>query len=410
MTTTIRDITPSMFPLSKRYSLSNITKLLLSKYVYGLSPSRNWIIGAPKDTASNVLQVSNDDGATWSNVHTFDHSGTGTEQIQGVMQWPDGEISVATGRGATSGESRIYRSIGWGDTLAQKQAATWGTDPYRPRGGSFAGVWGFHQQCVGTNGKAICSTYAGGKTNSGSNDAAEILKARYSFITLDQGKTWALRYDIYMQPQAPLPGGVHIHGCLYYEPWDMFLFTFGDNTGAGQTVAGPNNLMVAFSYDDGATWSYLPQDQATMAGVAAQFTTAFMTDKALVLVPDDMAQNIMLTLPITGYRQFGTAYLMTLPSRGYKTVGKAAFRAGPAFPILFGYNTSGEPITNTQGSTPPSMFASSDGLSSYPLYIDTDATAEAVFAGGIVGPTLRNKIIAEYNGGLFVATLVAPTT
>lgn len=408
MTITIEDIAAPAIP--GRWTLTGVNKVTSSIDIRGMLLDRNWIHGNERVSNRNILKMSQDDGTTWASIHTFDASATGTEWVAGLVEWSDGEVCVATSAG-NGLSAYIYRSSGWGSTLAQKQAATWAM-VYQTPGGFFTDVWGFRQPCVGTgtdSANGFFSVYGGGQTVAG-GDAVNVAKARYCFRTKNRGQTWTVAYDIYNQPQTPQQESVHIHATCRDSAWLRDWFVFGDEA-RGQGTAGLDgnnrqNQMVGYMDDDGAP-QYLPTPDE-LVNVICQYTGLLATDKALILGVDAHAPNMIVMYPKTGYRTFGPPVLDICNHVNTPYI-KNLQAAGPGFPILRGDAPANQAAINN-GAQEPAVYVSHDGgFGFYPVWKDpAPVNGLSGFYGAIVGPTLRGKLLAVYEAGYIIGNFAAP--
>lgn len=396
MTQTIRAITPTALPAAKRYSLSNVTVTTPSTTVpLDISLDRTVIYGNGRSTLTNVLRKSADAGRNWTDVRTF----ASNETVQGVITLANGELLVATGLSAAA---NVYKTSGW---VANPATATFNLK-LTTRGGSFANMWGFNQKGVSDDGVVFISTYNGGQTASGSTDTAQIAKARYAYLSLDFGETFNLIYDVYLQPQAMNIGGCHLHSSVYDKANDRLVLTFGDSTGGAATIAGTGNMFVAITDDFRAnptapTWSYIPIP-SVLAGSVCQYTSVMATPNGLILLPDPPGTYVTI-LPRTGYRTYGSARLGMINTLN-GAIGKYLDRPASSLPILAAYNTT----AGYYAGGSPVIQASPDGFTWYPLYKDVPQTDRRAFANNIL-VTAGGELVTDYAGGIFRATLVAPT-
>lgn len=412
MTITVQAITPTMIP--SRYSLTAVAKLVNDTVVHSLSVDRTTLFGSGVTAKKNVLQVSTNDSVRWDDLFTFNATGQGSETVQGVIETNDGEVLVASGNGAVV-PGYIYKSSGWGPTLAQQQAATWSL-VFTTRGGSFVDVWGFRQINVASktgpyNGLVFVSVYNGGTTAGSSNDAAQATRPRYVYLSTSNGNvnTWTQILDIYTWSAQPNPGGVHVHSVCWQEAWGRIWVAFGDSTGAGQQVAGAGNCMILYSDDLGQTWTALPWP-SLLTNTTAQFTASYATPSAMIFVADNTMgsqMNPILIMPITGYKTFGAPRLHPSPPSN-SPYGKSLMRAGPTFPLIAGI--APDVINGMNPVEYPELLCSPDDASWYPLWKDpAPLSFHSGFYGAVTGPSVRGAIVAQYENGQLVGTLSGPS-
>jgi hypothetical protein len=403
MSMIVRAATPDW--LLNRYSLINVSIEASPTLLLGCSRNAQVLFGRGRDTNVNVLRRSVNAGQTWTDIATFNSTGP-NESVQGVIELPNGELLVATS-GGSGINARVYKSTGY---AANPATATF-MFKLTVRGGSFENSWGFTNKCFGKVGDhhGTINVYNGGQTTRGQTDASQIGKARYGWATDDDGENWFLDYDIYAQPQNPAGGGLHMHGSARDTDWNRDWRTMGDSTGDATLISGVGNAYIMYRDDpevdpNNPVWKYLPIP-AILSGVSCQFTSILVTDKHVMFLTDSNVP-LMLIYPKTGYRTLGEPRLGWVEGQSFTPVGKALFQAAPGAPILMGHNPSGGYYMRGK----PEIRISPNEYDSYTLWRDESAPVGGVrtFAGAIVGPTVGNKLVAEYAGGLLIGTMVAP--
>lgn len=407
MSQTVRAITASLLPSTSRYSLANVTIGASTTQILSQSADMTTLYGKGRSTSQNVLRKSTDSGVTWTDVRTINGLGNNSEILQGVITLPSGEVLIATS-GGSGVPGYIYRSTGW---VANPTTATL-TLTHTTRGGSFAAIWNFNQKCVNTSDPTdkvvFINTYSGGQTASSSTDAAQISKARYAMLSMDEGVTFNNVLDVYSQnPSYPTLGGVHQHAAYYFPAFDWLIVTCGDTT-AGQTLVGAGNMLMFYSEDWRAnptapTWKTMPIP-TILANTTVQMTSILCTEDSIMFLADPPGQ-FGLIFPITGYRTLGEPRLMRQDRDIFSPYGKALERAKPGLPILIGHNQTSGYFAGGQSE----LRCSPDGHTFYPLWRDSSATTIRAFAD-VIFLTSANKVVAEYDGGIFRADLIAPTT
>lgn len=221
----------------------------MNGYVYGYSAT------------GGILRRSADDGATWSDVHTFNDTPTGIAKVS------DGEVVLVCDGG-------LHRSTGWSDddpaTATWAQTATPSHDDTGLVAASFIGtdwdVWGQY---------VILGEYCNPRNN-----------ARRVRLSTDGGATFSTVFDLntYYSGQD---ANTHIHGVAidgFKDGTPRLWFTHGD---------GPRGV---FCSDDlGVTWTMLPGTDADNW----QFMALRATEHGMVVNTDSNAPDGVYRIPRT---------------------------------------------------------------------------------------------------------------
>lgn len=179
---------------------------------------------------SSTLRYSTDEGETWHEAHKF------TVPVRSGIIMANGEVLVANrASGATDDGFHIMLSDGWS---VDPTTATWTEVAGRNAPGvtpSAAFSWSHHKNVI------VFSEYG---PKLGQTGVIEGEEARYAYLSLDYGKTWARIFDLLTDvPDVTQHVGMHIHGCLYDPYWDRIWITYGDDENG-----------TVFSDDLGRTW------------------------------------------------------------------------------------------------------------------------------------------------------------
>ena len=178
------------------------------------------------------LRFTRDDGATWTDMHTF------PESFGWVMPLADGELLASVGTDPSP--RSLWKSTGYSN--ADPAAATWtnvktASAPYI----YFANAWG-----VSAYENIVIVAEYGPKTPTWSGNTITD-PARYVYLSLDYGATWTTVFDLvdYLTTDRGLSttDGQHLHGVAWDPWWDRIWVTFGDDTNG-----------TVFSDDLGTTW------------------------------------------------------------------------------------------------------------------------------------------------------------
>ncbi|MFN2345971.1 MAG: hypothetical protein ABR616_09690 [Dermatophilaceae bacterium] len=193
-------------------------------------------------TGSTTLHRSVD-GAVWEQVASATPGA-----FRALKPTSDGEVLLLLSEG-------IYKSDGW--TGEPDSTPTWSVVVEPSADEAYFLQWGFD----GDGDKFIVSEYAAVP------DWADSRRVR---ISLDQGDTWAVKYDSGADDDT-----THHHAACY-DPWrDRFWFAEGHGTNGG----------CYFSDDDGGTWTRINPDFADVTEVNGP-TTMTATDDGIVCGSD----------------------------------------------------------------------------------------------------------------------------
>ncbi len=381
--TSVYLLTPSSgtAPVVEPKPLKTLNATLTSK-----SP-KNIVVSMSRDRtrgwgyASNTLDETTDDGLTWTNLYTF-----AGMSVEVVRELGDGELLVVTTDGATY--RTVWKTQGYGTGDITMVECFKGHAPAV----KFASAWSvFIQDNI-----VLVSDYgpkAGFTWGSGSEVIAEGDNARYSRMSLDNGKTWQTVFDLnaWLTANDYATTGCHLHGVAYDKWWDRLWITFGDNAyGIGGTV---------FSDDLGATWHWANEGKADKDNPA--------------LAPEGSACQVVGILPMKDCILFGTdtspnGILKISRNQGKKTskykmeIGFKINEDAPSHlcqgiwqfsddhPAFFAFSSEFK-------SSPSCIIATWDGINFKKVWQDSINNPSGMGLRSVVGPTIRGNLIAAHN-------------
>lgn len=199
-----------------------------------LSKDRMWGLNC----YSSTLRITYDNGRTWTDLKAFPGA-----QVESTDILANGEILVTINR---SGNREVWLSNGFnpytraGDWEIVKSGFKFQV--------KFAPGWSIshHENIVLIN---EYGPKAGTSWGSVPN-VAEGENARYTYLSLDYGKTWETIFDLneYLVSEGEDTLLNHLHGVAWDPYWDRIWLTFGDNH------AGASSNGVLYSDDLGKTW------------------------------------------------------------------------------------------------------------------------------------------------------------
>ncbi|HEY9470065.1 MAG TPA: hypothetical protein VIQ76_10685 [Propionibacteriaceae bacterium] len=329
---------------------------------------------------TSVLRETRDEGATWVDVHTF--SGQSTESVTPLA---NGELLVSTTDGKN--QRRMYVSSGY---PSLKAGATWtqvlsGSSVYV----KFTSAWSIstHENIVVVNeyGPKAGETWAGSVS-----PIPEGKNARYTYLSLDYGKTWRTIFDLnaHLSALGRTTNGQHLHGVAWDPWWDRIWISFGDNYG-GKASNG-----ILYSDDLGASWKTAhfysgPAPYSQVVGIVPM--------PGCILFAGDMEPSGIMRIDRSQGKDRSTPYQLATaydhPDTNMKHLGQAISytnRVGDDPVALFGFGA--------EGTTAPSfILATFDGYNIRKVWQDSSPQAAGYGIRNIVGPTLRGNMIVASN-------------
>ena len=338
-------------------------------------------------------------------------------KVTAFTETTDGEALCST---ITSGGSCIvYRSTGWGATLAQKQAATWtqvvtlpgsqGTLPDYSMGlFAMSQVGSQNIMALSDQGSTALATTATGD-NAADNATAianNVTRAVHGYITVDGGQNFIelvnlLKISPTKEPRQIV--GVHIHSFVYDAEWDRFWLTYGDYSvgNQGTNLFGDSAMQLIYCDDwrnvltgGVATWTAVPFPPDYSIASFVQFVNIRITPKAMIFATDGSPYGIC-TFQRTGYRTLGkfrneNFLSNTEPNTGI--IGRETVQAGPGLPLFSGQSVNN--IRSFDGNTPKIGCSHDDGVQFYEIWSDPNRVRRVSDKVVAYGPDINNKVIA----------------
>ena len=433
MTVTVRVAQPLNAALTSQYTFTNEVRTVNALNVEPISITRDLttVIGAVKFPYATGLYAIPDDGVTAPILIN-----TMANKVTAFTETGNGEALCSCN--TSGGSVIIYRSTGWGATLAQKQAATWtqvhtmagsqGTLPSYSMGlgaMSSTGVMVLSDQ----GGQSIATTATG--DNAADNATAianNVNKAIHGYVTVDFGQTWVelinlLKVSPLLEPRQI--NNVHCHAFVYDEEWDRVWLTFGDYSVGqpGANIFGNSATQVIYSDDwrnvltgGTATWTPLPFPTDYSISSFLQFVGMRITPKSLTFTFDRVPYGLV-TYARTGYRTLGKFRNLNMVTNAEPCshIGREIVQVGANKPMFAGHT-----ITNSAffiGNTPKIFCSHDNGLNWYEIWRDPVRSRRATDTVVAYGPTVNNKMVAvttdtlggtRANGSIITWNLVAP--
>lgn len=331
---------------------------------------------------STQLKETRDDGATWTTLHTF--SGA---SIEAVRELGDGELLVVTTAGDTY--RTVWRTVGYGtDNMTLEQCFKGHAPSVK-----FTQAWSIF---VADN-IVLINDYgpkAGFTWGSGEVPIAEGQNARYTRMSLDNGKTWKTIFDLnaWLTTNGYATTGCHLHGVAYDKWWDRLWITFGDNAyGIGGTV---------FSDDLGETWHWANQGNADKDNPAlspansSHQVVGIRPMPTCILFGTDSAPNGIIKIDRVQGKKL-TKYKMEVAfSINDDTSGshlcQGIWQFSDEHPVFFAFSSEFK-------ASPSCIVATWDGDNFVKVWEDSINNPSGMGLRSVVGPTIRGNLIAAHN-------------
>lgn len=328
-------------------------------------------VGFNGNHSTGRLMETRNEGATWTELHQFPNN------FIWVRVLDNGELLACT---KVDPDPRdIWLSSGYGtDTVTWSKVLT-GSAPYV----TFGTAWGFSSY------KNIVLIAEYGPKLPLWNGKAVTENARYVYMSLDHGKTWATVFDLnnYLLNQMGRTDvqGQHLHGVAWDQYWDRIWVTFGDDTNG-----------TVYSDNLGATW------HTANDGVTAQApnqNVGILPMPKCILFGTDVAPNGVQRINRSEGKRFGTypieqAYTIdgddgTTRTHLCQAIRKVE-RAGDDGPALFGFGSETNPA-------PSFIVGTYDGYEFTKIWQDTIDQAAGMGIRTIAGPSLRGALTVGSN-------------
>lgn len=321
------------------------------------------------NTGSQYFRKSEDYGKTWSNPAFYNF---GTDRLTAwTKQLDNNELIVMVNNiGTTPWTREIHLSKGYGtDNMTFSIVKSIQKDDV-----TFADAWGFdsYQNIV------LLNEY-GGKVGEG---AAVGENARYTYMSLDYGKTWKTIFDLNAYAETDK---VHPHGICYDPYWQRIWYTHGDGSDA-----------ILYSDDLGDTWSYAHHVTTYNSGTQVVGIKAMPT--CLLFGSDDIPNGILRIDRAEGKHTVDGKYKVQVAYKiNNETVNRTHLchaitqaKHYPNAPVLFGFGSESNPA-------PSIIIATYDGWTFSRLWEDSISQPKGRGIRGVVGVTVKNEVIAISN-------------
>jgi hypothetical protein len=332
-------------------------------------------VGFNGNHSAGRLKETRDNGATWTDLKVF------ADPFTWVRQLDNGELLACTKVDPDPRE--LWLSSGYGTGTVTWSKVLTAHAPYA----TFNASWGFstYKNIV------LMAEYGPKLPTWNGNTVTE--NARYVYMSLDSGKTWATVFDLnaYLATQGrSTPTGNHVHGVAWDPYWDRIWVTFGDDTNG-----------ILYSDDLGVTWQTafygaVNNDPYQVVGIIAM-------PKA-ILFGTDVAPNGVQRIDRAQGKRAGTypieqAY--TIPGDDGVTrtnLCQAIHRVrreGDDGPVLFGFSAETNPA-------PSFIVGTYDGFNFKLLWQDTINQPAGLGIRTIAGPSLTGELVVGSNDGRVV--------
>lgn len=327
-------------------------------------------------SVATTLKRSDDDGATWTDVHTFAGAA-----VESTLVLDNGELLV-TGSVGSRDRRVVWVSEGLGtprETWAEVlEAPYWGI--------KFTQAWS-----QSTHGRIVLLNEYGPKAGAAWGSVDPIPQgegAVRTYLSMDYGHTWQVIFNLadyvtghHGRPDADLQ---HLHGVAWDPYWDRIWVSWGDAMGG----LGTNGI--AYSDDLGSTWqtAYTSLDHTPSTQVVGIYPMP-----RCVLFFGDMGDHVSRIDRAPGKEaipELVTAYNAPVDGKHLCQGVYRAEREGGDAPLLAAFSTEGTAGNDFVVATP-------DGYSFSEVW-----TNPATIGGGRgvrspVGPTVRGQFLVATN-------------
>ncbi|MGY3320489.1 hypothetical protein [Arthrobacter sp. TE12232] len=329
---------------------------------------------------SGTLKETRDEGLTWTTVRTF-----AGEFVEAIVPLDNGELLVFVLITATN-MRRAYVSSGYGSGSASWTVVLNGSNPQV----KFASAWGLavHDNIVLANEYGPKSGYT---WSGGTEIIAEGKNARYTYLSLDYGRTWTTIFDLnaWLTAKGRSTKGHHLHGVAWDPYWDRIWLNFGDN----MSGAGSNGVL--YSDNLGATW----QEAHYFSGTNGTQTVGILPLPRCVLLAGDVNPSGLHRINRTEGKIHTGQYTLDLAYDAPASLGmhlcqgiSRIRRVGDDAPAFFGFCPD-------VASGYSFVIATFDGYTVTEVWRDKDARPAGQGIRNVLGPTLRGDLIVASNDG-----------
>lgn len=341
--------------------------------------SKDRLIGYNGSHSGGKLKETRDGGATWTDLYTFPGSYGWVEPLE------NGELLAVVQNDPSPRE--LWLSSGYAKGYSTGPV-TWSkvltaSSPYI----TFARAW-----AVSIYKNMIFVNEYGPKANQtvGSYVAPDGMNARYTYMSLDFGKTWKTIFDLnaFLQgrPGVDHINDVHLHGVAWDPYWDRIWITFGDARNG-----------TIYSDDLGRTWQ-VAHLAVTYSG-GHQNVGIVPLPKAILFGSDGYPNGVQRITRDQGKHSdlytIDQAYTINPGVDRLTHLCQAILkveREGGDGPVLFGFSAE----TSIESSH---IVATVDGYTFTKLWEDPVKSPVGRGIRAMAGPTLQGELIVSSNDG-----------
>lgn len=330
---------------------------------------------------SATLKETRDDGLTWKTIRTF----TG-EYIEAVLALDNGELLVFVQITATA-MRKVYRSYGYGSGSPSWSVVLNGSNPMV----KFASSWG-----LSVHGNIILANEYGPKSgypwNGGTQIIAEGKNARYTYLSLDYGKTWARIFDLnaWLAAKGRSTKGQHLHGVAWDPYWNRIWLNFGDN------MSGAASNGILYSDNNGSTW----KEAHFFSGTNGTQSVGIVPMPRCILFAGDVNPSGLLRINRSQGKWRTGHYTVEVAYDAPATMGTMHLGQGNCrirsladdAPAFFGFCSD-----VVEGRS--FLIATYDGYSVTKIWHDAAALPAGKGIRNVLGPTQRGNLIVASNDG-----------
>lgn len=333
------------------------------------------------NSGGQYLRVSKDFGETWKSPSLHDF-GSG-KPVDWIRQMDNGELLLS---------------------LIDTTVTPWGRDVYISSGfeGSgvptFTKVLGVQREGVTLGSNWGVDTYnnivlvneygakEGEATSGAPSGVPKGENARYTYMSLDYGKTWKTIFDLNAYAETDK---VHPHGVCYDPYWQRIWYTHGDGSDA-----------ILYSDDLGDTWTYAHHVKTYNSTTQVVGIKAMPT--CLLFGSDDVSNGILRIDRAEGKHTIDGKYKVQVAYKINEEIVRTHLchsitqaKHFPDAPVLFGFGSESNPA-------PSIIIATYDGWTFSRLWEDSISQPAGRGIRNVVGVTAKNEVIARSNDGRVV--------
>lgn len=341
--------------------------------------TKDRVVGFNGSHSGGVLKETRDDGVSWTDLHTFPAS------FGSVQVLDNGELIATTNTDPAPRDLWLSSGYGKGGEVTWTKVLS-ASGPYI----TFIKAWSF------SNYKNILLVNEyGPKQGALWNGQNVTQNARFTYMSLDYGKTWKTIFDLntYLtgtQGKANV-NHQHLHGVAWDPYWDRIWLTFGDNMG------GLGSTGILYSDNLGETWQTARFYSGPSVTPSNQDVGIVPMPNAILFATDSWPNGIQRINRIAGKNatsyEIEQAYTINPGVNDLTHLCQAirkVEREGGDGPVLFGFGAE-------TAVAPSCIIATYDGFSFTKLWEDPVSQAAGRGLRSIAGPTLKGELIVGSN-------------